>query len=133
MSFASSANCFSTGSIILPRVKDVHQRSFANINNVPTTIRALRSTSRTRRHQVSSSVLFRTPEEFSAGHAPGAVNIPYMYKVGSGMTINPHFLAKVSSHFRKEDEIIVGCQSGKRSMMAATDLLAAVRYTLETF
>ncbi|XP_024032851.1 thiosulfate sulfurtransferase 16, chloroplastic [Morus notabilis] len=162
MSFASSANCFSTGSIILPRVKDVHQRSFANINNVPTTIRALRSTSRTRRHQVSSSVLFslkatlrgnleavgvptsvpvrvayelllaghryldvRTPEEFSAGHAPGAVNIPYMYKVGSGMTINPHFLAKVSSHFRKEDEIIVGCQSGKRSMMAATDLLAA--------
>uniref|UniRef100_A0A803R7G9 Rhodanese domain-containing protein n=1 Tax=Cannabis sativa TaxID=3483 RepID=A0A803R7G9_CANSA len=26
----------------------------------------------------------RTPEEFSAGHAPGAVNIPYMYRVGSG-------------------------------------------------
>ncbi|KAF4350271.1 hypothetical protein F8388_017655 [Cannabis sativa] len=48
----------------------------------------------------------RTPEEFSAGHAPGAVNIPYMYRVGS-------------------DEIIVGCQSGKRSMMAATDLLAS--------
>ncbi|PON82680.1 Rhodanese-like domain containing protein [Trema orientale] len=67
----------------------------------------------------------RTPEEFSAGHAPGAVNIPYMYKVGSGMTKNPHFLAQVLSHFRKQDEIIVGCQSGKRSMMAATDLLSA--------
>ncbi|KAF4373816.1 hypothetical protein F8388_007722 [Cannabis sativa] len=67
----------------------------------------------------------RTPEEFSAGHAPGAVNIPYMYRVGSGMTRNPHFVAEVSSHFRKQDEIIVGCQSGKRSMMAATDLLAS--------
>ncbi|XP_062102721.1 thiosulfate sulfurtransferase 16, chloroplastic-like [Humulus lupulus] len=67
----------------------------------------------------------RTPEEFSAGHAPGAVNIPYMYRIGSGMTRNPHFLAEASSHFRKQDEIIVGCQSGKRSMMAATDLLAS--------
>jgi hypothetical protein len=26
----------------------------------------------------------RTPEEFSAGHASGAINIPYMYRVGSG-------------------------------------------------
>ncbi|KAF3440366.1 hypothetical protein FNV43_RR18650 [Rhamnella rubrinervis] len=67
----------------------------------------------------------RTPEEFSAGHAPGAVNIPYMYRIGSGMTKNPHFLAEVLSHFRKEDEIIVGCLSGKRSMMAASDLLVA--------
>ncbi|KAL5557455.1 hypothetical protein UlMin_039691 [Ulmus minor] len=67
----------------------------------------------------------RTPEEFITGHAPGAVNIPYMYKVGSGMTKNPHFLAEVSTYFRKDDEIIVGCLSGKRSMMAATDLLAS--------
>ncbi|XP_039021022.1 uncharacterized protein LOC120153084 [Hibiscus syriacus] len=26
----------------------------------------------------------RTSEEFSAGHVPGAINIPYMYKLGSG-------------------------------------------------
>ncbi|KHN24869.1 Thiosulfate sulfurtransferase, chloroplastic, partial [Glycine soja] len=26
----------------------------------------------------------RTPEEFNAGHAPGAINIPYMFRVGSG-------------------------------------------------
>ena len=75
----------------------------------------------------------------------------------SGMTKNSNFVKEVSSHFRKEDEIIVvsaypllcleilcvifkyfnlihllmllflqGCQLGKRSMMAATDLLAAV-------
>ncbi|KAH7566208.1 hypothetical protein ACOSP7_022577 [Xanthoceras sorbifolium] len=67
----------------------------------------------------------RTPEEFSAGHASGAVNVPYMYRVGSGMTKNLKFLEQVSSHFGKYDEIIVGCQSGKRSMMAAADLLAA--------
>ncbi|KAL6226957.1 hypothetical protein ACLB2K_000916 [Fragaria x ananassa] len=91
----------------------------------------------------------RTPEEFSAGHPSGAVNIPYLYRVGSGlifvlphllkvsvvqeanvlfyagMSKNPEFVKEVSSHFRKHDEIIVGCQLGKRSMMAATDLVAA--------
>ncbi|KGN48964.1 uncharacterized protein LOC101216776 isoform X1 [Cucumis sativus] len=67
----------------------------------------------------------RTPEEYSVGHAPGAINIPYMYRVGSGMTRNPHFLAEVAIYFRKDDEIIVGCLSGKRSLMAAADLLAS--------
>ncbi|KAG5060931.1 hypothetical protein AAZX31_01G148900 [Glycine max] len=67
----------------------------------------------------------RTPEEFDAGHAPGAINIPYMFRVGSGMTKNSNFIREVSSQFRKDDEIIVGCELGKRSMMAASDLLAA--------
>lgn len=67
----------------------------------------------------------RTPEEFTAGHASGAINIPYTYRVGSGMVKNPNFLEEVSSHFGKYNEIIVGCQSGTRSRMAATDLLAA--------
>lgn len=67
----------------------------------------------------------RTPEEFSAGHAVGAINIPYLYRVGSGMTKNGNFVDEVLSHFRKDDEIIVGCQLGKRSLMAATDLLTA--------
>ncbi|XP_020243155.1 rhodanese-like domain-containing protein 15, chloroplastic isoform X2 [Asparagus officinalis] len=64
----------------------------------------------------------RTVDEFNAGHPVGATNIPYMFKVGSGMTKNPNFLAEVSSAFDKDDEIIIGCQSGKRSLMAATDL-----------
>ncbi|XP_022741714.1 rhodanese-like domain-containing protein 15, chloroplastic [Durio zibethinus] len=76
-------------------------------------------------HQAGHRYLdVRTPEEFNAGHAPGAINIPYMYKVGSGMIKNPNFLTEVSSHFGKYDEIIVGCQLGKRSLMAASDLLA---------
>ncbi|KAE8701261.1 Rhodanese-like domain-containing protein 15 [Hibiscus syriacus] len=77
-------------------------------------------------HQAGHRYLdVRTPEEFSAGHVPGAINIPYFCRLGSGMAKNPSFLAEVSAHFGQFDEIIVGCQLGKRSLMAATDLLAA--------
>ncbi|KAJ3691293.1 hypothetical protein LUZ61_020457 [Rhynchospora tenuis] len=67
----------------------------------------------------------RTEDEFKAGHPSGAINIPYMFKVGSGMSKNPKFLDQVSSIFSQDDEIIVGCQSGKRSLMAATELHSA--------
>ncbi|KAK2999665.1 hypothetical protein RJ639_022987, partial [Escallonia herrerae] len=79
------------------------------------------------REGMRNQLLFRlrTPEEFTAGHAAGAINIPYMFRVGSGMKKNPNFLEEVSSHLGKDDEVIVGCQAGKRSLMAATDLLSA--------
>ncbi|KAJ4913981.1 hypothetical protein Rs2_08602 [Raphanus sativus] len=67
----------------------------------------------------------RTPDEFSIGHPCSAINVPYMYRVGSGMVKNPSFLRQVSSHFRKHDEIIIGCESGERSLMASTELLTA--------
>ncbi|KAJ8490545.1 hypothetical protein OPV22_012266 [Ensete ventricosum] len=67
----------------------------------------------------------RTVDEFNASHATGAINIPYVLKVGSGMTKNPNFLVEVSSVFRKDDEIIIGCRSGKRSLMAAAELTSA--------
>nr|AAA80302.1 senescence-associated protein [Arabidopsis thaliana] len=67
----------------------------------------------------------RTPDEFSIGHPTRAINVPYMYRVGSGMVKNPSFLRQVSSHFRKHDEIIIGCESGQMSFMASTDLLTA--------
>ncbi|KAG6773794.1 hypothetical protein POTOM_021111 [Populus tomentosa] len=36
-------------------------------------------------HQAGHRYLdVRTPDEFSAGHAAGAINIPYMYRVGTG-------------------------------------------------
>ncbi|KAK9096767.1 hypothetical protein Sjap_022264 [Stephania japonica] len=72
----------------------------------------------------------RTPEEFSAGHAVGAVNVPYMLKLVDGMAKNSTFLEEVSNHFGKDVEIIVGCKSGKRSLMAATDLFAVLRLHL---
>ncbi|XP_010905228.1 thiosulfate sulfurtransferase 16, chloroplastic isoform X2 [Elaeis guineensis] len=67
----------------------------------------------------------RTPEEFQAGRPVGATNIPYMFKSGLGMTKNPNFLKDVSSVFEKDDALIVGCLSGKRSLMAATELSSA--------
>ncbi|CAN4078654.1 unnamed protein product [Withania somnifera] len=67
----------------------------------------------------------RTAEEYSDGHVAGAINIPYMFRIGSGMTKNPNFLADVLEHFGKDDEILVGCQLGRRSFMAASDLLVA--------
>ncbi|XP_073146290.1 thiosulfate sulfurtransferase 16, chloroplastic [Henckelia pumila] len=67
----------------------------------------------------------RTAEEFSTGHVVGAVNVPFLLRVGSGMTHNPKFLEEVLAHYGKDDEIIVGCQLGKRSLMAATELLSA--------
>ncbi|CAH2043014.1 unnamed protein product [Thlaspi arvense] len=67
----------------------------------------------------------RTPEEFSQGHACGAINVPYMKRGDSGMSKNPSFLEQVSSHFGHSDQIIVGCQSGGRSFQATAELLDA--------
>ncbi|CAN1127495.1 Thiosulfate sulfurtransferase 16, chloroplastic [Linum perenne] len=67
----------------------------------------------------------RTCEEFIAGHPTGAVNIPYLLKKGSDMSKNLKFLDEVSSKFEKQDEIAVGCQSGRRSLMAAADMQSA--------
>ncbi|KAG6481606.1 hypothetical protein ZIOFF_058210 [Zingiber officinale] len=64
----------------------------------------------------------RTVEEFNGGHAVQAINIPYMFKTNSGMSKNPKFLEEVLSTFNKDDEIIIGCLSGKRSLMAAYEL-----------
>jgi rhodanese-related sulfurtransferase len=67
----------------------------------------------------------RTVEEYNAGHVEGALNIPYLVKCGPGMSKNHKFLEEVAAEFGKDDEIIVGCKSGRRSMMAASELLAA--------
>ncbi|KAH9616434.1 hypothetical protein KSS87_010856 [Heliosperma pusillum] len=64
----------------------------------------------------------RTPNEFKAGHPSGAINIAYMFQTNSGMLKNPEFEQEVLSSFKKDDQIIIGCRSGKRSLMAATDL-----------
>ncbi|GLJ08952.1 hypothetical protein SUGI_0099180 [Cryptomeria japonica] len=66
----------------------------------------------------------RTAEEFNAGHVEDAINVPYMFKEGEGMVKNPNFIQEVSSLFSKDAEILVGCQSGRRSLMAAKDLIA---------
>src|SRR5262245_26615561 len=63
----------------------------------------------------------RTEQEFSNGHVPKSVNIPIVWPDPSTrrMTANPDFVRVVSEHFPKSKRIIVGCQAGGRSQMAA--------------
>lgn len=57
----------------------------------------------------------REPDEYSAGHLPGAVNI----SVNS-----PDFVSAVESAFSKDKPVYVYCRSGRRSLKAA-EMLAA--------
>jgi rhodanese-related sulfurtransferase len=67
----------------------------------------------------------RTVEEFEAGHAPGAVNVPLMHAGGGGMTPNPDFLPVMGAAFPKDARLVVGCKAGGRSLRAAQALLGA--------
>ncbi|KAL9276685.1 hypothetical protein ACSQ67_025698 [Phaseolus vulgaris] len=68
----------------------------------------------------------RTVEEFSKGHvdAVNIVNIPYMLNTSKGKVMNPDFLKEVSLACNKEDHLIVGCQTGGRSLYATAALLS---------
>ncbi|KEH20374.1 rhodanese-related sulfurtransferase [Medicago truncatula] len=70
----------------------------------------------------------RTVEEFQKGHVDSEkiINIAYMFNTPEGRVKNPEFLKEVSSLCNKEDHLIVGCQSGVRSVYATADLLAEV-------
>lgn len=70
----------------------------------------------------------RTVEEFEAGHAPGAYNIPVVFRSSMGQEINPDFEDLVEKYFPKDTKIVVGCAAGGRSAMAI-DRLKARGYT----
>jgi rhodanese-related sulfurtransferase len=55
----------------------------------------------------------RTPEEFAAGHVPGAINIPYDQM--------PALAAEIVTH--KEQAVVLYCRSGRRSGLAAMTLV----------
>ena len=63
----------------------------------------------------------RTEGEFLNGHVPKAFNIPVVFPdpATRQMKPNPDFMKVVSAHFAKDRRIIVGCQMGGRSQMAA--------------
>ncbi len=62
----------------------------------------------------------RTQDEFAAGHAVGAINIPVAFPgAGEQMEINPDFLSVVEAVIQKETKIVCGCQVGIRSQSAA--------------
>ena len=69
----------------------------------------------------------RTVEEFEAGHAPGAYNIPAFFRGPTGMEPNPDFVAAVQAAFPPESQLILGCAAGMRSAHAC-ELLASEGY-----
>jgi rhodanese-related sulfurtransferase len=71
----------------------------------------------------------RTPEEYDAGHAAGAVNVPAFLPNAMGqMTLNPDFLPVMEANFAADAWLAMGCRSGGRSMRAA-ELLAQHGFT----
>jgi rhodanese-related sulfurtransferase len=70
----------------------------------------------------------RTEEEFAAGHAPGAYNVPVMFRGPVQQGMNPDFEAVVEKHFPKDTPLVVGCAAGGRSARAI-EMLNAMGYT----
>ncbi|MFH1568754.1 MAG: rhodanese-like domain-containing protein [Gemmatimonadota bacterium] len=67
----------------------------------------------------------RSDGEYRNGHPAGAYNIPVMHREALGMVPNPDFLTVVTAHFPQDARLLVGCQSGVRSVRAAEALVAA--------
>ena len=68
----------------------------------------------------------RTVAEFSAGHVPRSINIPYISVGASGERgPNGDFLKIVQATLAKDAKVIVACQSGGRSKRAQRELLRA--------
>lgn len=70
----------------------------------------------------------RTPEEFAAGHPPGALNVPVLFFRAGGSDPNPDFVATVQRLVPTSTPLLVGCQAGGRSQHGA-ELLVAAGYT----
>jgi rhodanese-related sulfurtransferase len=64
----------------------------------------------------------RTEQEFEAGHVPGAYNVPFRLRGPAGFVPNPDFAAVMQRRFGKEDRLVIGCQTGSRSLKAAAEL-----------
>lgn len=67
----------------------------------------------------------RTELEFSLGHPRGAYNIPWQLEMDGHVLDNEDFTSTVCRHFTLDTKILIGCQSGKRSLNAARRLEAA--------
>lgn len=70
----------------------------------------------------------RSPEEFELGHAPGAFNIPFLFRTEMGMQPNPDFVAAVQRSFTTDSRLVLGCAAGGRSMHAC-ELLSQEGYS----
>lgn len=67
----------------------------------------------------------RSIPEYESGHPAGAFNIPILHRHAVGMVPNPDFVRVVQAHFAADAKLLVGCQSGARSMRACEALATA--------
>jgi len=68
----------------------------------------------------------RTPEEFELGHPEQALNVPWQLTDANGeRAANPRFLQVATRALHGKKGVVIGCQSGRRSLAAAEHLLAA--------
>ena len=67
----------------------------------------------------------RSMPEYENGHPTGSLNIPIMHREAMGMVPNPDFVRVVQSHFASDAKLLIGCQSGARSVRASEALIAA--------
>ena len=58
----------------------------------------------------------RSIPEYEGGHPVGAFNIPIMQRHAAGMVPNLDFVQVVQANFAADAKLLVGCQSGARSM-----------------
>jgi rhodanese-related sulfurtransferase len=62
----------------------------------------------------------RSEAEFAAGHPDGAYNVPiFFFDAAHRPSPNPDFVDVVAATFAKRKTLLLGCQSGMRSMRAA--------------
>ena len=67
----------------------------------------------------------RTVDEFAAGHAPGAFNVPFAVidpELGR-MVPNPEFCAVVVKNFKPDAQLVLACAAGGRSLHACEALV----------
>ncbi|THU69387.1 hypothetical protein C4D60_Mb08t13870 [Musa balbisiana] len=94
---------------------------YLDVRCVHTTTSALSSTpDLIRRQRSSSGAICRTPSMFLTCSSPHKASFGKKKK-------NPEFLEQVSLTCNKDDHILVGCQSGARSITATEELLKSVR------
>ena len=67
----------------------------------------------------------RSVPEFQNGHPGGAFNVPVFHREPVGMVPNPDFLTVMTTLFPQDSKLLIGCQSGQRSLRAAEALIAA--------
>jgi rhodanese-related sulfurtransferase len=70
----------------------------------------------------------RNPDEFALGHPQGAFNVPWLDPQAATRAPNPRFVEVMQARFPKDQRIVVGCQTGRRSLSAA-ELLITEGYT----